>query len=499
MQFPRSSGILLHPTSLPGRHGIGDLGTAAYQFIDFLAQAGQSFWQILPLGPTGYGNSPYQSPSAIAGNPLLISLDLLVDDGWLNEGDIEPPYGYFPDDSRVNYEAVAAFKEPLFIRAHETFVAHSDRDQKYKFECFCHDNASWLDDYVLYTALKDHFKTSWNQWDKDIALRKPEAITEWTTRLQSQIGLYKFLQYSFFKQWTEMRRYANLHSIRIIGDIPIYVSYDSADVWANSSLFKLDAQGNPTVVAGVPPDYFSATGQRWGNPIYHWDKMAKKGFTWWTERLKYTLGQVDVVRIDHFRGLESYWEVPASEETAVNGSWEEAPGVAFFNKLKRVFGEDLPIIAEDLGIITEQVEELRDKFELAGMKVLHFAFGDTSKNPYLPHNYVKNCVVYTGTHDNDTTVGWFWSLSDQERESVQCYLGRDGSDIAWELMRLALMSVADIAIFPIQDMLRLGSEARMNTPGTATGNWEWRMHSKMLDPGLAAGFKMLVKAYGRCK
>ncbi len=499
MQFSRSSGILLHPTSLPGRHGIGDLGTAAYQFVDFLVEAGQAFWQILPLGPTGYGNSPYQSPSSLAGNPLLINLDQLVEEGLLNQGDIEPPYGYFADDSRVNYEAVTTFKESLFSRAYEHFESRANGDQKADFARFCQENATWLDDYALYTALKEQFKTSWNQWDKDIALHKPEAITEWQKRLASQIQLHKFLQYIFYKQWLKLRTYANDHGIRIIGDIPIYVSYDSADVWANSTLFKLDSNGNPTVVAGVPPDYFSATGQRWGNPIYQWDKMSKKGFSWWIDRLRHTFAQVDIVRIDHFRGLESYWEVPAHEETAVNGSWQEAPGVAFFNKLRRVFGEDLPIIAEDLGLITDKVEELRDKFELAGMKVLHFAFGDTSKNPYLPHNYVNNCVVYTGTHDNNTTIGWFNAMSEQEQQSVQCYMGREGNDISWELMRLALMSVADVAIFPIQDVLRLGSEARMNMPGTAVGNWEWRLQSHLLDFGMAAGFKTLVRAYGRCE
>jgi 4-alpha-glucanotransferase len=500
MRFPRSSGILLHPTSLPGRYGIGDLGTAAYQFVDFLVEAGQSLWQILPLGPTGYGNSPYQSPSAFAGNPLLISLDALVEEGLLEEDEVSSLPGHFLIEDRVHYEAVSHFKLPLLKRASERFSTQASNDQRSAFDTFCEANANWLDDYALFMSLKDAFNdTSWNTWEQDIALRKTEAVKQWQEKLADDVFMHKFWQHVFFQQWFKLKAYTNERGVQIIGDIPIYVSYDSAEVWSNPNLYKLDKEGNPTVVAGVPPDYFSATGQRWGNPIYQWDKMAKKGFNWWIDRLKQTFTQVDIVRIDHFRGLESYWEVPADEETAKNGKWVEGPGAAFFNKLKRVFGEDLPIIAEDLGLITEAVTELRDKFELAGMKVLHFAFGDDVSNPYLPHNYESNYVVYTGTHDNDTSVGWFWSLEPEQREPVQRYLGRDGSDIAWDLIRLAQMSVADVSIFPIQDVLRLGSEGRMNLPGTSIGNWEWRLRSKMLSPGLAEGLRAMTQTYGRCE
>lgn len=499
MSFPRSSGILLHPTSLPGRYGIGDFGTAAYQFIEFLSQSGQTLWQVLPLGPTDHVNSPYQSPSAFAGNPLLINPDKLVEEGLLSDQDVSSIPGHTLSDDRVNYEAVKEYKIPLLKRAFHNFHAYANQEQKKSFDAFCAEQKSWLNDYALFMALKERFNASWNQWEQSIALREPAAIKQWETELAEQITFHKYLQYIFYEQWYRLKSYANGRGIRIIGDLPIYVAYDSADVWANPTLFKLDDNGNPTVVAGVPPDYFSADGQLWGNPIYQWEQMAKKGFVWWVERMRHTLEQVDIVRIDHFRGLESYWEVKAGETTARNGKWVPGTGEAFFNKLKRVFGEKLPIIAEDLGIITPEVEKLRDKFELPGMKILHFAFGDDAKNPYLPHNHSKNSVVYTGTHDNNTTIGWFLSLSDEERTKVQCYLGRDGSDIAWELMRLALMSVADICIYPLQDALRLGSEARMNTPGTAYNNWEWRVRSEMMTSGVTQGLYTLTHAYGRCK
>ncbi len=498
MKFPRMSGILLHPTSLPGPYGIGELGQAAYQFIDFLADAGQKVWQILPLGPTGFGNSPYQSPSAFAGNPLLISLDLLVEEGLLTAEEVgSRPRGALLD-TQVNYEAVATFKFPLFRRSYERFRTwrHSPHTSAFKEFCSQHD-ATWLEDYAMFMALRDQFKCMWNEWSQDIALRKTTAMKKWRSQLADQIELHKYLQYLFFRQWDNLKQHANQRGVQMFGDMPIYVSYDSADVWSNPQLYKLDASGNPTVVAGVPPDYFSATGQRWGNPIYRWDAMAKQDFVWWGERLKHTFLLLDIVRIDHFRGFESYWEVPASEKTAINGTWVKGPGAAFFETMQRSLG-DLPIIAEDLGIITDDVIKLRDDFNLPGMKVLHFAFGDTARNPYLPHNHDPNFVVYTGTHDNNTTIGWFDDIGHGERERVQCYLGRDGSDIAWDLIRLALMSVAALSIFPLQDVLRLGSEARMNTPGTSVGNWEWRLRSKTLTPGLASGLRMLTAAYGRC-
>lgn len=499
MRFPRSSGILLHPTSLPGPYGIGDLGSAAYEFVDFLVDAGQSLWQILPLGPLGFANSPYQSPSAFAGNPLLISPEKLVEDGLLSREEATSLPGDMLNDDCVNYDAVIKYKDAVLRRSFEHFKLKARVRTPKDYSEFCETHAWWLNDYALFMALRDHFKTLWNTWDQDIAMREEAALEHWQKELAEEVDYHKYLQFKFYTQWYNLKTYANEHGIQIIGDIPIYVSYDSADVWANPNLFKLDKEGNPTVVAGVPPDYFSATGQRWGNPIYQWNQMAKKGFSWWIDRLRHTFTQADVVRIDHFRGLESYWEVPASEETAVNGTWVKGPGSSFFNKLKRVFGDDLPIIAEDLGIITPEVEQLRDKYQLPGMKVLHFAFGDNDENPYLPHNYHSNCVVYTGTHDNDTTIGWFWSLDQWQRERVQCYLGRDGSDIAWDLMRLALTSVADVAIFPLQDILRLGSECRMNTPGTVDNNWEWRYRAEILSPGLAHGVRLQTESYGRCQ
>jgi 4-alpha-glucanotransferase len=497
MHFPRSSGILLHPTSLPGRYGIGDFGTAAYQFVDFLADAGQRLWQILPLVPTGYGNSPYQSPSAFAGNPLLISLDRLIDDGLLTSEDVPTIPEAFAIEDRVNYEAVSTFKMPLLQRAFERFRSQKPATHTAGFAEFCEARADWLDDYALFLAIKEQHKgESWNTWERDTVLRKATALKKWKKTLADQIEMHKFFQYLFSSQWQQLKDYANSRNIQIIGDMPLYVSYDSAEVWAQPELFTLDAARNPAVVAGVPPDYFSATGQRWGNPLYRWDKMEKNGFTWWLSRMKNTLAQVDIVRIDHFLGLESYWEIPAEEETAVNGRWVKAPGERFFQKMREELG-DLPIIAEDLGLVTPAVEKLRDQFDLPGMKVLHFAFGGDTTNPYLPHNYTSNFVVYTGTHDNNTTIGWFASLGDQEREAVQCYLGRDGSDIAWELMRLALASVAAISIVPMQDVLRLSSEDRMNMPGSPTGNWEWRMRPDVLNPGLAQGLKVLTTCYGR--
>lgn len=500
MHFPRSSGILLHPTSLPGRYGIGDLGPAAYQFVDFLVDAGQSLWQILPLGPTGYGNSPYQSPSAFAGNPLLINLDALAERGLLPGNEIADLPEQFLVEEQVNYDAVRAFKMPLLRRSCEIFRSQRTRDDALtkEFAQFCETHTAWLDDYALFMAVGGHFGTIWSEWDREIALRQANAVEQWKTELAEEVEFHKYLQYLFFDQWFKLKNYANNRGVQIIGDIPIYVSYDSADVWANSHLFKLDQDGNPTVVAGVPPDYFSATGQRWGNPIYEWEKMARNDYAWWMQRMRHTLTQVDIVRIDHFLGLESFWEIPAEEETAVNGKWVKGPGAQLFSKLGSLLG-DLPIIAEDLGMVTEAAEKLRDQFNLPGMKVLHFAFGDDSTNPYLPHNYRSDCVVYTGTHDNNTTIGWFESLGDSERESVQRYLGRDGSDIAWDLMRLALMSVAHISIFPVQDVLRLGVEARMNVPGTSVNNWEWRFCPEMLTSGLAQGVRLLTQTYGRCE
>jgi 4-alpha-glucanotransferase len=492
---PRASGILLHPTSLPGRWGIGDLGDAAYQFVDALQAAGQQLWQVMPLGPTGYGDSPYQSFSAFAGNPLLISFDLLLSEGLLSPEDLTDMPA-LPDHA-VDYGAVITFKQGVLRRSFERFSAGSSPELRQAFNDFLAQSHTWLNDYALFAALKQaHGGASWNTWDGPIARHEPEALVHWSRQLSSEVQFHSYLQFLFQRQWLDLKSYANQRGVRIIGDIPIFVAYDSADVWANPDLFWLDEGGNPLVVAGVPPDYFSATGQRWGNPLYRWDVLAKRGYTWWIERFRSTLVLYDIARIDHFRGFAGYWEVPAEEETAINGRWVAGPGRDLFDAVHRALGS-LPIIAEDLGLITPDVIELRDSLGFPGMKVLQFAFGGRSDDPYLPHSYLPRSVVYTGTHDNDTTRGWWNSLSDHERSRVQVYLGRDGSDISWDLIRLALMSVADLAIIPVQDVLDLDSSARMNTPGQAGGNWSWRMPNGALSHQIIQRLHQLTVAYGR--
>src|SRR6266540_494247 len=457
MTSPRKSGILLHPTSLPGRWGIGDLGDAAYAFVDFLTAAGQQLWQVMPLGPTGYGDSPYQGFSAFAGNPLLISLDNLLAEGLLADEDL---FGApsFPD-AMVDYGAVIPFKDALLRRSFERFMAAAAPEQRDAFADFRARNHAWLDDYALFAALKQaHGGANWNTWPPETAARQPEAIAYWTRDLSDQIEFHAYLQFQFFSQWRRLKQYANERGVQIVGDIPIFVAYDSADVWANREIFALDDQGRPTVVAGVPPDYFSATGQLWGNPLYRWDVLARRGYTWWVERFRTTLTLVDIARLDHFRGFAAYWEVPAGEPTAVKGRWAPGPGVALFEVVRAALG-GLPIIAEDLGLITQDVEDLRDTLGFPGMKVLQFAFNGDPDDAYLPHNYERRCVVYTGTHDNDTTLGWWRTITPDDRRNVQLYLGRDGSDISWDFIRLALASVAEMAIIPMQDVLGLGSEA----------------------------------------
>ncbi len=497
MRFPRSSGILLHPTSLPGPWGIGDLGPAAYAFVDFLAAAGQSLWQILPLGPTGYGDSPYQCFSAFAGNPLLISLDALIQRGLLSYDEAaEAAAERYLSLDAVHYGEVLDVKLPLLQRAFERVRAGAAPDLAEDFRAFQAAQAGWLPDYALFMALKNaHAGQAWNTWEPPLRDRQPEALARAREEHAAAIAFQEFLQFLFFHQWRRLRSYANQQGIAIIGDAPIFVAYDSADVWANRELYFLDASGNPTVVAGVPPDYFSATGQRWGNPLYRWREMARDGYGWWVARLRAIFDQVDILRLDHFRGFAAYWEVPADEETAINGRWVKGPGADLFTRLEAELGS-LPIIAEDLGLITPDVHALRDQFDFPGMKVLQFAF-DTPENPYLPHNHVPNCVVYTGTHDNNTSVGWFQGLSEEERERVRAYLGRDGADIAWDLIRLALMSVADLVVIPFQDVLRLGAEARMNTPGLLGQNWAWRFRAEALNDGLASGLRFLTTVYDR--
>jgi 4-alpha-glucanotransferase len=498
MRFPRAAGILLHPTSFPGRYGIGDFGAPAYEFVDFLVQSRQSLWQLLPLGPTGYGDSPYQSFSAFAGNPLLISPDTLVKDGYLPKTAVHEAPG-FPSH-KVDFGPVIEYKTGLFRQAHHHFQRHSTAGQQAAFSDFCSRQAGWLDDFALFMALKDHHAHHeggvWNTWPEAIARREPTAMSQWSHKLAGAVTYHKFLQFLFFEQWLALKEYANEQGIKIIGDVPIFVAFDSADVWANPDLFYLDVDGSPSVVAGVPPDYFSATGQRWGNPLYNWQRSAADDYAWWAGRLRMAFTQVDIVRIDHFRGFEAYWEIPADQATAEIGRWVKGPGVAFFESMRRQLGE-LPLIAEDLGVITPEVEALRDAFDFPGMKILQFAFGGDKKNEFLPHTYGHNCVVYTGTHDNETTVGWYRNANESEQDHVRRYTARDGSDISWDLIRLAHMSVANTAVIPLQDTMKLGNEARMNFPGKQNGNWQWRYTAEMLTAVIVHRLRDKTILYGR--
>ena len=495
MRFPRSSGILLHPTSLPEPWGIGDLGHEAYQFVDFLQEAGQGIWQVLPLGPTGYGDSPYQCFSAFAGNPLLISPGLLLESGHLQPVDVAD-LPAFPTEC-VDYGPVIQFKLSLLTKAFQHWSRTCTPEDLTRFQAFCQRQAAWLDDYALFMALKDaHQGAVWTTWRGDIAHREPAALLVWREKLATEVERHKYLQYLFFEQWSRLRSYAAQRGVRIVGDIPIFVAHDSADVWSHPELFALDKDGNPLVVAGVPPDYFSATGQLWGNPHYDWERIAATGFAWWIERFRSTLELVDIVRIDHFRGFEAYWEVPASEKTAVIGRWVKGPGADLFSAVEKALGK-LPIIAEDLGLITPPVIELRDRFDLPGMRILQFGFSSDGQDPFLPHNYVRNCVVYTGTHDNDTALGWFRSAPEKERQAALAYLGSDGSGFSWDLIRWLFASVADTAVVPLQDVLGLGTEARMNYPSRLGGNWSWRFDAKALTPEIRARLRQMAVSYGR--
>lgn len=495
-KLKRSSGLLLHPTSLPGPYGIGVLGDAAYRWIDFLVSARQSVWQILPLGPTGYGNSPYQTTSVFAGNPLLIDLSQMAREGYISENDLANAPG-FPDD-HVDFDRVIGWKIPLLLESYQRFSASAAEDEKQAFQSFCNKhNGPWLDDYALFMALKNHFGgNSWNAWPAPLKLRHDNAIQEMRGQLGNEIMAHKFLQFQFFKQWLNLRKYANDRGVNILGDIPIYVTYDSAEVWGTQDKFCLDKEGNPTVVAGVPPDYFSETGQLWGNPIYEWKRMEDNGFRWWIERVRITLECMDMARIDHFRGFEAYWAVPFGEETAVNGKWIKGPNYTLFDALVNALG-DIPVVAEDLGLITPEVEALRDQYKFPGMKILQFAFGGGPTAPYLPHNYEHNCLVYTGSHDNDTTHGWYATAPENEREYCRKYLGGFRDSIAWDLIRLACASPAVLCVFPLQDVLDLGPEARMNVPGKPSGNWEWRLHPDQLRETHAARLAELAGIYGR--
>ena len=507
MTSSRVSGILLHPTSLPGRFGIGDLGSEAYRFADFLADAKQRLWQVLPLGPLGCGNSPYQCHSVFAGNPLLLSLEMLVEEGLLEAADLANA-PHFPEHS-VDFDAVRAFKLPLLQKSFRAFEDKASPGQRAGFESFCNEKASWLDEYALYTALKEaHSLQAWNMWEDDIKLRRTAAVKRWSKKLAREIRCHKYQQYQFFKQWSRLKKYCSDRGIRLFGDMPIFIALDSATVWLHPELFYLDKSGRPTVVAGVPPDYFSATGQLWGNPLYRWDLMAQDGYAWWIERIQATLSLVDIVRLDHFRGFEKYWEVPGGDTTARNGRWVPGPGAALFQAILKALG-NVPIIAEDLGVITPEVDALRERFAFPGMRVLQFAFGNDPKaDDYRPHNYPRNCVAYTGTHDNTTTIGWFKEevsgdttqsreVREAEKRLALKYMGSDGREFNWDFIRLALMSVADTAIIPLQDVLGLGAEARMNRPATANGNWAWRFTRDLLTDELKTRLRELTTLYGR--
>lgn len=483
MKFQRSSGILLHPTSLPGPHGSGDLGPAAYHFADWLAVAGQRLWQMLPLGPVGYGNSPYMGLSAFAGNPMFIDLKELSARGWLSPEEL----AIIPEFSsrRVDYARMIQFRSGKLRKASEGFFTRASAQDKRAFVAYCREHASWLDDYALFMALNDKYAGKvWSEWESDVAHRNPTALKKTKSSLATELEFHKFTQWCFMRQWKSLKKYVNGKGIQLVGDIPIFVAHHSADVWSHPASFHLDENRNPKFVAGVPPDYFSETGQRWGNPLYRWEVMKKDNFAWWIKRFREAFDLVDILRIDHFRGFVAYWEIPASEKTAVKGRWVKGPKESLFAAVEKKLGK-LPIIAEDLGVMTPEVVALRDRFQLPGMKVLQFAFADGPDNPFLPHNYHENAVVYTGTHDNDTSISWFKTATERERSFVRRYTGSDCREVNWDLIRLASQSVAAMSIFPFQDILGLDSPHRMNLPGTVKGNWEWRFSWDQVNPNHA--------------
>jgi 4-alpha-glucanotransferase len=489
----RGCGVLLHPTSLPGAGGIGSLGKDARHFVDLLADMGMSYWQVLPLTPPASGNSPYSAFSAFAGNPLLIDLDQIAAEGDLPE----IRYEKCLDDTRVDFEAVSKKKMKLLQAAGTSFLANETTPRRQEFWDFCNRSA-WLHNYALFMSLKHRYKgRSWEKWPADLALLTPEQYEKASVELGPEIGIQKYIQWQFFRQWKALRLYAADKGVTIIGDIPIFVAYDSVDVWSHRELFLLDSEGKPTVVAGVPPDYFSASGQLWGNPLYDWEMMARQNYAWWVERFQSMFELFDIIRVDHFRGFEAAWHVPAGEKTAINGTWVKAPGTILFDTIFAALGK-LPIIAEDLGVITPEVVALRDRYDFPGMKIVQFAFDSGPSNAYLPHNHQKNSVVYTGTHDNDTTVGWYHSLSDAQRSRVNHYVGSRGDGAVAALLRTVFMSVSDTAIVPLQDLIHLGSEARMNVPGSAFGNWGWRFTWDMVPRDLAGHVRDQVECYGRC-
>jgi 4-alpha-glucanotransferase len=495
MDFPRASGVLVHPTSFPGQFGIGDLGPGAQRLIDFLVDGKQTFWQILPLGPTGYGDSPYASFSAFAGNHLLISPQRLVEHGWLRSEDLIDMPMWRAD--RVMFGPLNEWKLALLRRAHARFAAVATEAERAELRQFAAANSAWLEDYALFMALKAaHHGAPWTEWGTTLVARQQSALAEVRLAHAKEIDLHRWLQWVFCEQWAEVRAYAHARGISVIGDVAIFIAHDSADVWAHRELFYLDERGTPTVVAGVPPDYFSRTGQRWGNPLYRWDVLEASGYAWWIERVRAARGVADVLRLDHFRGFQAYWEVPASEPTAEHGRWVHGPGAKLFHAITAALGE-VPIIAEDLGKITPPVRRLRESLALPGMKVLQFAFGSDARNKHLPHWYTPDFAVYTGTHDNDTALGWLASRGERERAHALTYAQSGGREFHWDLIRLALASVANTAIIPLQDVLGCGSDARMNTPGRASGNWSWRCTESQLTADVSARLAALTALYGR--
>jgi 4-alpha-glucanotransferase len=497
MNQDRMSGVLLHVTSLPSYGGVGDFGPAAYGFVDFLAAAKQRLWQVLPLSPTGYGSSPYSALSAFAGNPVLISLERLVQDGWIAAERLEGLPGH---DGPADFGAAATRKIPLIEEAAANFLANASDETRARFQNFCQSNIAWLPDYAMFNVLRRRFGyVSWNEWPAEFAQRKHDALTAALTEHGRELAVEQAIQFFFDEQWCALRAYCKERDIRILGDVAIFVNYDSSDVWTHPELFELDEKRGMIRVSGVPPDYFSATGQRWGNPLYKWGEMRERGFDWWVARIRRTLTLYDMIRLDHFRGFEAYWSIAFDEETAVNGQWVKAPGHELFQRLKDVFGE-LPFIAEDLGLITPEVDELRERFGMPGMRILQFGFSDRGAHMYLPHKYVPNTVAYTGTHDNNTTLGWWKEgATADERANAQTYLQtieHDG-DIVWAMIRAAARSVANLCIFPMQDVLHLGSEGRMNTPAASWGNWTWRYGKDALHPDFATRLAALMEMTDR--
>ena len=499
MRFPRASGVLLHPTSLPGPHGSGDFGPDAYHCVDWLASAGQKLWQLLPLAGIGPGNSPYMSNSAFAGNPLLIDLAELHTQGWLQPADLAPVPGL--NATQINFAVMHAFRMQRLAKAAACFAASATAAQQAEYDRFVAQHHSWLDDYALFMSLCEHLGwTDWCDWEPALARREPQALADARAAHAERMGFWKFCQWNFYRQWLALKAYANSRGIQVIGDTPIFIAYLSAEVWASPHLFELGVDaanfGRPSVVAGVPPDFFSATGQRWGNPLYRWSEHAQDGFAWWVERVRHIFDLADIVRIDHFRGFAGCWQIPVSEPTAVKGRWVPGPGEALFKAINKALGP-MPIIAEDLGLITPDVEALRKKFGLPGMRILQFAFAGDASDRFLPHNHEPDTVVYTGTHDNDTTAGWWASATDRERHMARGYLATDGHDMPWTLIRAAMASVADTAVHPMQDVLALPSDCRMNHPGQESGWWGWRFQWSQVQSWHAQRLAELSRLYGR--